>query len=97
MPKDPSTPRPPRGGRRRVAPDPDGKAIALYHVVYRHERFEEAAQALFEMVRYAQGEFPGRPRMLFLDIEGHRNSQGGFDAEMYELQRDFVLGCSSRT
>jgi hypothetical protein len=35
---------------------------------------------------------PGGRRMLFLDIEGHREADGRFDADMRELQHDFLLG-----
>lgn len=67
-------------------------AVALYHVVYGHEGFDEAAQALFKLVRDAQRLQPGRKRKLFLDIDGHRNSEAGFDADMLELQREFLIG-----
>jgi hypothetical protein len=68
------------------------KAIALYHVVYAHEGFAEAAQALFTLVQEAQRIHPGKPRKLYLDIEGHRQSAGGFDPAMVELQDEFLLG-----
>jgi hypothetical protein len=68
------------------------KAFAIYHVVYAHESFEHAANVLFGLVRKAQAEQPGQPRYLHLDIDGHRNAEGGFDRDMYELQSDFVLG-----
>jgi len=29
---------------------------------------------------------------LYLDIDGHRNREGGFDADMLELQQHFILG-----
>ena len=29
---------------------------------------------------------------FFLDIEGHRNSEGGFDHEMFELLNEFLMG-----
>jgi hypothetical protein len=67
-------------------------AVALYHVVYGQEGFEEAARQLFTLVREAQAKFPNRRRSLFLDIEGHRNEQGGFDVDMFELQKDFLIG-----
>jgi hypothetical protein len=67
------------------------RAVALYHVVYAHEGFEDAAPALFKLVQQAQERCPGKPRKLFLDIEGHRNSQGGFEADMLELQKDFLM------
>lgn len=71
---------------------PTEKAIAIYHVVYFHEDFEDAASKLFELVRGAERRTPGKRRALFLDIEGHRNDQGGYDQDMLELQRDFILG-----
>ena len=76
------------------APSPESteKGIALYHVVYEHEGFDHAANALFEIVRMAQDQHPGQPRLLFLDIDGHRNEAGVFDADMYKLQKDFVGG-----
>jgi hypothetical protein len=46
---------------------------------------------LFKLVQDAQQRFPGMRRKLFLDIEGHRNSNGGFDADMVELQERFLL------
>ncbi len=66
--------------------------VALYHVVYRHEGFDQAAQALFAMVRNAQTRCPNKRRSLFLDIEGHRNEEGGFDSDMLELQEHFLVG-----
>ncbi len=72
--------------------EPTGLTVALYHIVYRDEGFEEAATALFEIVREAERIYPGQRRILYLDIEGHRNEQGGYDHDVFELQRDFVLG-----
>ena len=74
----------------------DDRAVALYHVVYAHESFEEVAHALFELVRISQNQQPGKPRKLFLDIDGHRNEQGGFDADMFELQQNFLPQVLSR-
>lgn len=68
----------------------DDRAVAIYHVVYSHEGFEESAQILFKLVQRAQRVMPGKPRQLYLDIEGHRNSEGGFDADMLELQTVFL-------
>jgi hypothetical protein len=86
MPESRSTPRPSSGGRRRsVRPSGGGKAIALYHAVYAHEGFEDAARAILEITRKAAQEYPGQPRLLYVDIDGHRNAKGGFDSDMYEL------------
>ena len=69
--------------KSRIKPDAD--SVALYHVVYAQENFEESVQR-------AQRLHPGNKRKLYLDIEGHRNSEGGFDTDMLELQKDFLLG-----
>lgn len=83
-----------RRSRIQVA-NPD-QPVTLYHVIYAHEGFGDAARALFELVRRAQEAAPDRPRVLYLDIEGHRDLQGEFDAEMLELQYDFVVGVLGR-
>jgi len=68
-----------------------GDAVLLYHVVYKHEGFVEVAQTLFELVKRAQQSAPGKRRLLYLDIEGHRNEEGGFDSDMLEIQKDFLF------
>lgn len=68
------------------------KGIAIYHVVHAHEKFEKASKMLLKLVRKAQETHPGAPRLLYLDIEGHRNTAGGFDADMLELQNEFLMG-----
>ena len=70
----------------------NGDSVAMYHVIYENEGFEESAQNLFKLVQNAQSLSPGKKRKLFLDIEGHRNNKGGFDADMLELQKEFLLG-----
>lgn len=71
---------------------PNDAAVALNHVVRCDESFEQAAAALIDLALEAQRIKSGRRRLRDLDIEGHRNAQGGFDHDMLELQRDFVLG-----
>lgn len=68
------------------------KAVALYHVVFKNENFETSANILFDMVKHTQKYQPNTERHLYLDIEGHKNKKGGFDHDMFELQKDFVLG-----
>ena len=86
----------------RRQPKPASKAgsdkggLALYHVVYEKEGFDDAAEMLMTILRKAQKEHPDKPRHLYLDIDGHRNSQGGFDPDMYELLTHFVTGYLSR-
>jgi hypothetical protein len=76
----------------RARVEKSGGPVAVYHRVYATEGFEQAAQTLFRLVRKAQATSPGAPRVLHLDIDGHRNPAGGFDADMLELQQHFVLG-----
>ena len=68
------------------------KPIAIYHRVMRRENFETAAQDIFRLVQDAQRKYPDVPRILYVDIDGHRNSEGGFDDDMFELQKEFMLG-----
>jgi hypothetical protein len=80
------------GNRPLRAVTQDDGTVALYHVMRDREDFGETAQALFEVVRYAITEFTGRRRLLYLDIEGHRNPAGGFDRDAYEIQNTFLIG-----
>ena len=68
------------------------KGIAIYHRVMRRENFEKAAQDLLMLTAEAQKKAPGKPRVLYVDIDGHRNPAGGFDEDMLELQKDFGIG-----
>jgi len=40
------------------------------------------------LVYVAEKKEPGKPRILYLDIDGHRNAQGRFDADMRSSKRD---------
>jgi Restriction endonuclease len=66
--------------------------VAIYHVIFSYEKFEEAAQMIFELIKGAQKNSPNANRILYLDIDGHKNKSGGFDGDMFELQKDFILG-----
>lgn len=68
------------------------KQVALYHRVMRRENFEKAAKDLVDLLVLAQKKSPGKPRTLYVDIDGHRNAKGGFDQDMLELQKEFGLG-----
>lgn len=65
--------------------------VAIYHRVMRRENFETAAKDLIGLLAEAQKTQPDRPRKLYLDIDGHRNEAGGFDADMLELQKEFGI------
>lgn len=66
--------------------------IALYHRIMRRENFEKAAKDLFGLLKSAQVKCPNMDRILYVDIDGHKNSKGGYDRDMFELQRDFGIG-----
>lgn len=68
------------------------RGILLYHRVLTDEGFDKSASDLFELIRYAQQQWPGKRRILSLDVDGHRNSVGGFTAEMFELMNEYVIG-----
>ncbi len=68
------------------------KRIAIYHEMRVTEDFETTADMLFQMVQKAAKEYPASKRALHLDIEGHRNSEGGLDSEAFELVKHFLIG-----
>jgi hypothetical protein len=65
-------------------------AIAIAHRVGRHEDFNRTAQILLVLLNKAQSQYPGRKRCLYIEIDGHRNLEGGFDDDMFELQSKFM-------
>jgi hypothetical protein len=69
---------------------PDG-GVALYHRVFCEETFEDAAQTIFRLVKAAAARFPNASRFLYLDIDDHRNPEGGYDKDMFELQKEFLV------
>jgi hypothetical protein len=64
--------------------------LAIAHRVLAHEDFDRSAQILLQLLNDAQRKFPGAKRSLFLEIDGHRNSNGGFDDDMLDLQSKFM-------
>lgn len=68
------------------------QAVAIHHDMKVYENFERSAQRIFECVQVAQKQSPGAPRILYLDVQGHRNEAGGYDHDAYELMKDFALG-----
>ncbi len=64
--------------------------IRLYHRIISTEKFEETAQILINLINKAQQQNPDQPRILYLDITGHRNKLGGYDQDTYELMSEFI-------
>jgi len=65
--------------------------VVIAHQVLAHENFDKAAQTLLSLLHCAQRQCPGAERVLYLDLEGHTNPDGGFDDDMYELQTKFMV------
>lgn len=65
--------------------------ISVYHVVLPEDTFEDAAQAVFALLRDAEARFPGWPRVFYLDVAGHEGHAAGFDPDFYEFQQDFLF------
>jgi hypothetical protein len=66
--------------------------VSIYNVVAADDAFEDAARDVFAMMREAQERFPDWPRVLYLDIEGHRGDASGFDPDFFEFQQEFMIG-----
>lgn len=54
----------------------------------RNENFEKAANDLYDLLIETQKKYPDSSRLLYLDIDGHRNSNGGFDKDMLKYKRE---------
>jgi hypothetical protein len=67
------------------------KTAVIYHRVQPHEGFAASARTIWGLTRRALADWPGRRRVLFLEVEGHRGGRGGFDRDLPRLHR-FVSG-----
>lgn len=47
---------------------------------------------MFKLLIAAQRKTPNADRALYVDIDDHKNSHGGFDRDMLELQKEFGIG-----
>ncbi|WP_181138630.1 HNH endonuclease [Streptomyces sp. Ru73] len=72
--------------------DAEPKGIALYHDMRVEEDFAKCATRIFSILKKAAAVNPGAPRYLYLDIQGHRNAAGGYDADAMEIVQEFLLG-----
>ncbi len=65
-------------------------SVVLRHTMGATDGFEETAYALFGLIDEARRKQPGSARRLTLVIEGHRLSDGRFDADAGEIQQAFL-------
>ncbi len=66
--------------------------VSIYYIVEPDTTFERAAREVFALIKEAQERYPDWPRVLYLDVHGHRGSFAGFDADFFEFQQEFLLG-----
>lgn len=67
------------------------KLVLIWHEMTIEEDFAKAASRIFQMLRNCQNRFPNKKRALHIDVQGHRNSEGGFDHDAFELIHHFAL------
>ena len=84
--------KPKRVKKNRPSKTADNRAqgILIYHDFAVYENFERAARRIFAILHRTQREYPGKPRFLHLNVQGHRNDAGGYDRDAYELMKDFI-------
>lgn len=63
--------------------------VSLYQIVSAEDTFDQAATEAFSLIREAQEKYPDWPRVFYLDIEGHKGPQSGFNEEFFEFQQEF--------
>ena len=67
----------------------DQAGVALYHRVMQVGKILRRRQRILcPWYTPRKKKEPGKPRTLYLDIDGHRNAQGRFDADMRSSKRD---------
>lgn len=66
--------------------------VELHFTVKKSDTFESVTSRIFDLIANAQAKCPDQDRYLFIEIEGHRNKNGGFDKGMMKLQTHFLLG-----
>ncbi|MEU5385779.1 HNH endonuclease signature motif containing protein [Kitasatospora cineracea] len=69
---------------------PKGKPVALCHDMAVYENFERCAPRLFEIIYKAQQTAPAAPRKLYFSVQGHRNSEDGYDHDAWEMLKHFL-------
>lgn len=65
-------------------------AIALYYWVNEETTFEEAALDILKLLNEYSNQSQYQDRILYIDIEGHVDSNGMYDSDMNELQHQFI-------
>lgn len=73
----------------------DSDTIALYHEITEGESAFKAIQNIWNLLRdaYESDEMDASPDNidLYVDINGHRNEEGGFTADMFLIQKKLFV------
>jgi hypothetical protein len=64
----------------------NGKAILLTDLMRKSDDYAGSIARALGLLRHTMHKFPGKPRIFVLDIEGHRNGEGGWDADALDYQ-----------
>ncbi|NNE36104.1 MAG: hypothetical protein HKN13_12755 [Rhodothermales bacterium] len=66
--------------------------VSIYHIVRSEDSFAQAVSDTLAAIREANTLYPDWPRMLYLDIVGHRSDgQSGFDDDFTEFQQELFF------
>lgn len=66
-------------------------ANAVYHCVKKNDTFDKSAQDIYNLVVTTKNKQKNKEVHVYVDIDGHRNKNGGFTPDMFELQFDFLV------
>lgn len=66
--------------------------VHILLVVSPDDDFATAANQAFALTKEAQEKYPGQPRVLYVDIHGHRGTSSGFEPDFFEFQQEFLQG-----
>ena len=65
------------------------KVVKICHTIMENDSIKSAAKDLLKLLSNTQKQKPNKPRILYININGHRNKAGGYDQEMYKLQMEY--------
>lgn len=65
--------------------------VSIYCVVDEEQSFEDAAQEVFALIQESQRRYPAWTRILYVDIEGHRDDSGRFEEDFVEFQQEMFF------
>ena len=67
-------------------PENDEKAILCYDLMKRGEDLAGSVKRALGVLRWAMRNYPGKPRVFVLDIDGHRTATKAWDKDAFDYQ-----------